>query len=108
MNKLWQNLLTLGVIKSVEELDIKHIKLLNALTTFSGFFALTYLAIEIRYFPMYTHWLIICLLIISSSFFMVLWLNYQARFLAARLLFNLSALVFISFYVLALGSQVNG
>lgn len=107
MKKLWYKLLALGAINSLEEIDIKHIKLLNALTTFSGLFSLSYLAIEIPYYPL-TRWLIVCLLVISASFFTVLWLNYQSRFLVARLLFNLSALAFIGFYVLALGPQVNG
>lgn len=107
MKKIWLQLLSLGAINSVEEIDIKHIKLLNALTTFSGLFSLSYLFIEIPYYPL-TRWLIVCLLIISASFFTILWLNYQSRFLAARLLFNLSALAFIGFYVLELGPQVNG
>lgn len=107
MKKIWYKLLTLGVINSLEEIDIKHIRLLNALTTFSGLFSLSYLAIEIPYYPI-TQWLIFCLLVISGLFFTVLWLNHQSHFLAARLLFNLAALAFIGFYVLALGPQVNG
>lgn len=107
MKKLWHKLLTLGVINNLEEIDIKHIKLLNAMTTFSGLFSLSYLVIEIPYYPL-TRGLMLGLLLISSAFFIVLRLNYQSRFLAARLLFNLSALAFIGFYVLALGPQVNG
>lgn len=107
MKNIWYKLLSLGVISSLEEIDIKHIKLLNALTTFSGLFSLIYLAIEIPYYPA-TRWLIFCLVMLSGLFFIVFWLNKRANFLAARLLFNLSALAFISFYVLALGPQVNG
>jgi class 3 adenylate cyclase len=106
MKKIWHKLLTLGVINSLEELDIKHIKLLNALTTFSGLFSLSYLAIEIPYYPL-TRWLIVCLLIILASFFTVLWLNYQSRFLAARLLFNLAGIAHISIHALVLDAQVN-
>lgn len=107
MKKIWHKLLTLGAINNLEEIEIKHIKLLNALTTFSGLFSLSYLAIEIPYYPI-TRWLILCLLVISGLFFTVLWLNHKARFLAARLLFNLSAVAYISVYVFALGPQVNG
>lgn len=106
MKKIWHKLLTLGVINSLEEIDIKHIKLLNALTMFSGLFSLSYLAIEIPYYPL-TRWLIVCLFLIVTAFFTVLWLNYQSRFLAARLLFNLAGIIHISFHTLALGVEVN-
>ena len=106
MNNLWYKLLTLGVIESTKEMDIKHIKLLNALATFSGLFSLSYLAIEIPYYPL-TRWLIDYLLIISLSFFIVLWLNHQRCFLSARLLFNLVGITHICIYALALGSEAN-
>ena len=106
MKTLWNTLLTLGVITTLEEIDIKHIKLLNALTTFSGLISLTYFAIEIPYYPI-TLWLMVCLCVISAAFFSVLWLNYQSRFLAARLLFNLAGIAHIGLHILALGNEVN-
>lgn len=106
MNSFWHKLLSLGVISNTEEIDIKHIKLLNALATFSGLFSLSYLAIEVPYYPL-TSWLIVYLLIISASFFTVLWLNVQSRFLSARLLFNLIGITHISIHALTLGEQVN-
>ncbi len=106
MKALWNKLLALGVITTFEEIDIKHIKLLNALATFSGLFSLSYFAIELPYYPI-TRWLILCLIIISSLFFSVLWLNYQSKFLAARLLFNLAGIAHIGIHILALGTQTN-
>lgn len=106
MKTLWDKLLALGVITTLEEIDIKHIKLLNALTTLSGLFSLAYFAIEVPYYPV-TRWLIVCLIIITSSFFTVLWLNSKSYFLAARLLFNLAAIAHISIHILALGTGVN-
>ncbi len=107
MKALWNNLLTLGVITTFEEIDIKHIKLLNALTLFCGLFCLSYFAIETPYYPI-TQWLIICLTITTTLFFSVLWLNYKSYYLTARLVFNLVGIFHISIHLLALGLQTNG
>jgi class 3 adenylate cyclase len=106
MKALWNKLLALGVITTFEEIDIKHIKLLNALTLFSGLFCLSYFAIETPYYPI-THWLIVCLAITTTLFFSVLWLNHQSHYLLARLLFNLAGILHISIHILALGLQTN-
>ncbi len=106
MKTLWNKLLALGVITTFEEIDIKHIKLLNALTLFSGLFCLSYFAIETPYYPI-TKWLIICLIITTTLFFSVFWLNHKSHYLAARLLFNLVGILHISIHILALGTQTN-
>lgn len=106
MKTLWNKLLALGVITTFEEIDIKHIKLLNALTLFSGLFCLSYFAIETPYYPI-TQWLIVCLAITTTLFFSVLWFNYRSHYLTARLLFNITGILHIGIHILALGLQTN-
>ncbi len=106
MYALWQQIITLGIDSTQEEFLVKHIKLLNILAIFSGFFSLLYICIEIPYYPL-TKALLVCVFLSSASFFATLWFNHQKKYLIARLVFNLSALVFISFYTIQLGAEVN-
>ena len=106
MQAFWQQLLNLGIGSNQQEFEIKHIKLLNALAAFSCLFSLSYFVIELPYYPL-TRTLIICVLMNSAAFAGVLWLNYKHCFLAARLVFNLSALVLLSYYSFQLGAEVN-
>lgn len=106
INECWQQLLTLGVSSDQEEFEIKHIKLLNAFAAFCGFLSLVYFFIEIAFYPL-TKLLMFAVAVNAVLFFSVLWLNHRHDFLAARLLFNLSALVFISVYVVLLGPDVS-
>ncbi len=106
MQVFWQQLLNLGIDLNQDEFEIKHIKLLNALAAFSSLFSLSYFVIELPYYPL-TRTLIICVLMNSAAFGAVLWLNYKYYFLAARLVFNLSAMVLISYHSFELGADVN-
>jgi class 3 adenylate cyclase len=107
MKKMLNTLLNLGIDENLLFSDVKHVKLLNALTIFSFFLIIAFIPIEVFYYPQ-TKWILLFNCLMPLAYTSALLFNLTRHYTLARFTFNLPALFFICFTSYQIGPEANG
>lgn len=106
MKNILKALLNIGVSSQLLPSDVKHVKLVNALSVFSFFTIISTVPVLIHYFPE-SKWILLFNCLMPLFYAGVLILNRKRQYLIARLIFNFSGFLFISWSSYQLGPDVN-
>jgi len=101
------SLFSLGIDEDLLFSDVKHVKLLNALSIFSFFLIIAFIPIEVHYYPQ-TKWILLFNCLMPFAYTSVLIFNWTKHYTLARLTFNLPALFFICLASFQVGPEANG